>query len=84
MHTSIMCIQSPETTDIDICAFITRDATTNHVDSQYTYFCRDRYPPPTPEELEMFNNPPSLEKLSRDLYNTSYMAGFHLIMDGDS
>ena len=41
-------------------------------------------PPPTPEELEMFQNPPSLEKLSRDLYNTSCMAGFHLVMDGES
>ena len=48
-----MCIQSPETADIDICAFITRDTATNHIDSQHAYFCRDTYPPRTPEELEM-------------------------------
>ena len=79
-----MCIQSTETTDIDICAFIARDATTDHIDSQYAYFCRDSYPPPTPEELEMFKNLLSLGKLSRDFYNASHTAGFHLVMDGDS
>ena len=36
-----MGIQSAETTDIDICAFITRDATTNHIDTQNAYLCRD-------------------------------------------
>ena len=69
MHTSIMCIQSPETTDIDISTFIARGATINHIDSQYAYFCRDMYPLQH-QELEMFKNPPSLEKLSRVLYTT--------------
>ena len=32
----------------------------------------------------MFKNPPSLEKLSRDLDMALHTAGFSLVMDGDS
>ena len=37
-----------------------------------------------PEEVQMYKKPPSLEKLSRNLYMASHMAGFSIIMDGDS
>ena len=53
MHTSVMCIRSTATTDIDICAFIARDPTTDHIDSTYAYFCRETYSPPMPEEIQM-------------------------------
>ena len=84
MHTSIMCSRSTETTDTEICGFIVKYPTTDHMDSQYTYFSRETYTPPMPNELQNYMNPPSLEKFSRDLYQASHTASFTLIMDGDS
>ena len=79
-----MCSISSETTDTDTCGSIAKDPITDHIDSQYTFFSRETYHPPTQEELQKYKNPPSLESLSRDLFQVSHKACFTLIMDGDS
>ncbi|KAL7576883.1 hypothetical protein ACA910_006649 [Epithemia clementina (nom. ined.)] len=78
MHIGLLCNQTTETVELDICAFIARRPGTEHVVGDYAYFDRSLFPPPkgAPFDDKSFGG------LRVALLNAARGAGFSLVSDG--